>query len=118
MKRLPLILLFILALCFSVSAQDHEQHSQRALAEDARAEAQRAAHAFFQSSASPSVPYLQRYASDPASPGVGRIYINTTSHTIKFWNGSAWKTLADTSSTVQIGRASCREREYIQGRRG
>jgi len=38
---------------------------------------------------------LQNLASAPSSPGVGRIYYNTTSNAAQVWNGVAWVTISD-----------------------
>lgn len=43
---------------------------------------------------------VQNLATDPSSPVAGQIYYNTASNALRFYTGTAWKTLADTSVSV------------------
>ena len=46
------------------------------------------------------VAQLENLASDPALTPKGRVYIHTSQNVLKYYNGSAWKDVCDTS-TVQ-----------------
>lgn len=43
-------------------------------------------------------------ASDPGTPAEGQLYANTTSHTLKFYDGSTWQTLAMAAGSVPSTR--------------
>jgi hypothetical protein len=38
-------------------------------------------------------PKFVMLAADPGAPAEGQFYYNTVAHVLKFWNGTAWKTV-------------------------